>query len=64
MNGVGKAVDLTNQTADKVSGYVKENHLDEKAKNAAVTAGKGLKNAGEKLGSAIQNAYTNMKNTK
>ena len=46
LNGVGKAVDVTNKTVDKVEGYVE---LDKKFENAAHTLEEGLKSAGEKL---------------
>ena len=49
LNGVGKAVDVTNKTVDKVEGYVKEKELDKKLENAAHTLEEGLKSAGEKL---------------
>ena len=35
LRGVGKAVDVTNNAADKVTDYVKENELDKKAKSMA-----------------------------
>lgn len=49
LNGVGKAVDVTNKTVDKVEGYVKEKELDKKFENVAHTLEEGLKSAGEKL---------------
>lgn len=49
LNGVGKAVDVTNNAADKVSDYVKENELDKKALNVANEFGDAMKSAGRKL---------------
>ena len=40
LNGVGKAVDVTNKAADKASSFVKEKEIDEK----------GIKIAGNKIG--------------
>lgn len=50
LNGVGKAVDATNNMADKASTFVKEKEIDKKAVKAAKTAEKGIKFAGNKLG--------------
>lgn len=50
LNGVGKAVDVTNKAADKVGTFVKDNELDKKAKNAAKKAEKGIKKVGNKVG--------------
>ena len=41
LNGVGKAVDVTNKAADKASSFVKEKEIDRKAMKAAKTAEKG-----------------------
>ena len=46
LNGVGKAVDVTNKAADKASSFVKEKEIDKKAMKAAKTAEKGIKIAG------------------
>ena len=54
LNGVGKAVDVTNKTVDKVEGYVKEKELDKKFENAAHTLEEGLKSAGEKLEDVVR----------
>lgn len=50
LNGVGKAVDVTNKAADKASSFVKEKEIDKKAMKAAKTAEKGIKIAGNKIG--------------
>lgn len=50
LNGVGKAVDATNNMADKASTFVKEKEIDKKAMKAAKTAEKGIKMAGNKIG--------------
>lgn len=50
LNGVGKAVDVTNKAADKVETFVKDNELDIKAKNVAKKAEKGIKKVGNKVG--------------
>ena len=39
LNGVGKAVDVTNKAADKASSFVKEKKIDKKAMKAAKIAG-------------------------
>ena len=49
LNGVGKAVDVTNKAADKASSFVKEKEIDKKAMKAAKTAEKGII-AGNKIG--------------
>lgn len=49
LNGVGKAVDVTNKAADKASSFVKEKEIDKKAMKAAKTAEKGIKIAGNKI---------------
>ena len=46
LNGVGKAVDVTNKAADKASSFVKEKEI----MKAAKTAEKGIKIAGNKIG--------------
>ena len=51
LNGVGKAVDVTNKAADKASSFVKEKEIDKKAMKAAKTAEKGIKIAGNKTAS-------------
>ena len=43
LRGIGKAVDVTNEAADKVSVYVKEKELDKKALNAANEVGDAMK---------------------
>lgn len=59
LSGVGKAVDVTNSAAEKVTTYVKENELDKKAKetakNVASTVGKGVKIAEEKVSNVVNN---------
>lgn len=50
LNGVGKAVDVTNKAADKVETFVKDNELDIKAKNVAKKAEEGIKKVGNKVG--------------
>ena len=50
LNGIGKAVDVTNKAADKASSFVKEKEIDKKAMKAAKTAEKGIKIAGNKIG--------------
>ena len=47
LRGIGKAVDVTNEAADKVSVYVKEKELDKKALNAANEVGDAMKSAGK-----------------
>lgn len=37
LNGVGKAVDITNKTADKVEDFVKEKQIDKKIEGMAQT---------------------------
>ena len=53
LNGVGKAVDVTNKAADKASSFVKEKEIDKKAMKAAKTAEKGIKIAGNKIGEVV-----------
>ena len=43
LNGVEKAVDVTNNVADKTQDYIKKNELDKKAKNMANGFGEGIK---------------------
>ena len=49
LRGVGKAVDVTNNAADKVTDYVKENELDKKAKSMADEFGDAMKSVGKSL---------------
>ena len=42
LRGVGKAVDVTNNAADKVTDYVKENELDKKDKSMADISNKTM----------------------
>ena len=49
LRGVGKAVDVTNNAADKVTDYVKENELDKKAKCMTDEFGDALKSLGKSL---------------
>lgn len=49
LRGVGKAVDVTNNAADKVTDYVKENKLDKKAKSMADEFGDAMKSVGKSL---------------
>ena len=49
LRGVGKAVDVTNNAADKVTDYVKENELDKKAKSMADEIGDAMKSVGKSL---------------
>lgn len=48
--GVGKAVDVANNAADKASAYVKEKELDKKASQVVKGIGEGIMDAGEKIG--------------
>ena len=50
LNGVGKAVDVTNKAADKVETFVKEKEIDKKAVEMAKAAEKGIKRVGNKVG--------------
>ena len=50
LNGVGKAVDVTNKAADKVETFVKEKEIDKKAVEMAKVAEKGIKRVGNKVG--------------
>ncbi len=49
LNGVGKAVDATNNVADKTQEYIKKNELDKKAKNMANEFGEGIKSVGKEI---------------
>ena len=55
LRGIGKAVDVTNEAADKVSVYVKEKELDKKALNAANEVGDAMKSAISCLNYPINN---------
>ena len=61
MNGVGKAVDVTNDAAYKISTFVKDNELDKKAANAAKSVGRSVVLVGEKAGEKISNFVENYK---
>lgn len=58
LRGIGKAVDVTNEAADKVSVYVKEKELDKKALNAANEVGDAMKSAGK----VIENKLSKLSN--
>ena len=60
LNGVGKAVDATNNMADKASSFVKEK--EKKAMKAAKTAEKGIKIAGNKIGEVAGEIVAGYKN--
>lgn len=62
LNGVGKAVDATNNMADKASSFVKEKEIDKKAMKAAKTAEKGIKIAGNKIGEVAGEIVAGYKN--
>ncbi|MGN0317692.1 MAG: hypothetical protein ACI4E1_07110 [Lachnospira sp.] len=49
MNGFGKAIDATNNVADKVETFVKEKELDKKAKDLAEDIGEGMKTVGKTI---------------
>lgn len=49
MDGFGKAIDATNNAADKVENFVKEKELDKKAKNLAEDIGEGMKTVGKTI---------------
>lgn len=55
LRGVGKAVDVTNNAADKVTDYVKENELDKKAKSMADEFGDVMKSVGKSLEDTFSN---------
>ena len=55
LRGVGKAVDVTNNAADKVTDYVKENELDKKAKSMADEFGDENKSVGKSLEDTFSN---------
>ena len=62
LNGVGKAVDVTNKAADKASSFVKEKEIDKKAMKAAKTAEKGIKIAGNRIGEVAGEIVAGYKN--
>jgi cytochrome oxidase Cu insertion factor (SCO1/SenC/PrrC family) len=47
MNGIGKAVDVVNDTADKAARYAKEKEWDKKIDNAAHSLEKGVEDIGK-----------------
>jgi len=49
LNGVGKAVDATNNVADKTQDFIKKNEIDKKAKNMANEFGEGVKSVGKSI---------------
>ena len=49
LKGVGKAVDVANNAADKADHYIKENELDKKAKNVADEFSHGMKSVGQSI---------------
>jgi hypothetical protein len=51
----GSAVDVTNNAADKVTDYVKENELDKKAKSMADEFGDAMKSVGKSLEDTFSN---------
>ena len=53
LNGVGKAVDVTNNAADKAENYIKEHEIDVKTKKVASEVGAGAKKIGKKVGNKI-----------
>lgn len=55
LRGVGKAVDVTNNAADKVTDYVKENELDKKAKSMADEFSDAMKSVGKSLEDTFSN---------
>lgn len=55
LRGVGKAVDVANNAADKVTDYVKENELDKKAKSMADEFGDAMKSVGKSLEDTFSN---------
>ncbi|MGN0328497.1 MAG: hypothetical protein ACI4D4_05900 [Lachnospira sp.] len=61
LNGVSKAVDVTNNAADKVSGYVKENELDKKAVKVAKEAESAIVSMGKSLEDAFNNTFCTKK---
>lgn len=58
LNGVSKAVDVTNNAADKVTGYVKENELDKKAVKVAKDAESALVSMGKSIEDAFNNTFS------
>ena len=55
LRGLGKAVAVTNNAADKVTDYVKENKLDKKAKSMADEFGDAMKSVGKSLEDTFSN---------
>ena len=55
LRGVGKAVDVTNNAADKVTDYVKENELDKKPKSMSDEFGDAMKSVGKSLEDTFSN---------
>jgi len=53
LNGVGKAVDVTNNAADKAGNYIKEHEIDKKTKKFASDVGKEAKKIGRKVGNKV-----------
>lgn len=53
LSGVGKAVDATNNAADKAQNYIKEHEIDKKTKKAVSDVGKGAKKLGRKVGQKV-----------
>jgi hypothetical protein len=49
MGGIGKAVDVVNNTADKAAKYAKEKEWDKKVDNAAHSLEKGVEDIGKSL---------------
>ncbi len=54
LHGVGKAVDVANNTADKVDNYIKENEIDKKAKDFADDFGREIKKMGRKIEDTVK----------
>lgn len=53
LNGVGKAVDVANNAADKADQFIKDNEIDKKAKNVANEFADGIKS----VGTSIENLF-------
>ncbi len=49
LNGVGKAVDVTNDAVDKADAYIKEHEIDKKTSQVINDIGEGLKDAGRQI---------------
>lgn len=63
LRGIGKAVDVTNEAADKVSVYVKEKELDKKALNKkALNAANEVGDAMKSAGKVIENKLSKLSN--